>query len=63
MNQHLGKRLLERLGYEVVTANNGKEAIEEVAKTQFSCCFMDCQVASILIHVLPLSNTALLADA
>lgn len=44
MNQHLGKRLLEKLGYDVVTASNGEEAVEKVVHNTFRCCFMDCQM-------------------
>ena len=44
VNQHLGKRLLEKMGYAVVTANNGKEAVDLVAQTKFFCIFMDCQM-------------------
>lgn len=44
VNQHLGKRVLEKLGYSVVTANNGQEAVDKVMDTQFCCVFMDCQM-------------------
>jgi len=44
VNQRLGRRLLERLGYEVQAANNGQEAIDAVKHTQFYCCLMDCQM-------------------
>ncbi|KAI0348204.1 hypothetical protein BDW22DRAFT_64594 [Trametopsis cervina] len=44
VNQHLGKRLLERLGYDVETADDGEQAIQLVLKTRFQCCFMDCQM-------------------
>ncbi|KAH8099866.1 histidine kinase [Cristinia sonorae] len=44
VNQHLGKRLLEKLGYEVVTASDGQQAVDAVKKTKFACCLMDCQM-------------------
>ena len=48
MNQHLGKRVLEKLGYHVVTANNGQEAIDKVTHSRFFCVFMDCQMPGML---------------
>ncbi|EIW63719.1 uncharacterized protein TRAVEDRAFT_54910 [Trametes versicolor FP-101664 SS1] len=44
INQRLGCRLLEKLGYEVVTANDGKLAIDAIRKDYFACCLMDCQM-------------------
>ncbi|KAJ3557463.1 hypothetical protein NM688_g1459 [Phlebia brevispora] len=44
INQHLGKRLLEKLGYDVETASNGQEAVDKVLQIPFHCCFMDCQM-------------------
>ncbi|CDO68498.1 hypothetical protein BN946_scf184499.g23 [Trametes cinnabarina] len=44
VNQRLGCRLLEKLGYEVATANDGQQAIEMIRNTYFSCCLMDCQM-------------------
>ena len=44
VNQHLGKRLLEKLGYDVETASNGQEAVDKAMQMTFNCCFMDCQV-------------------
>ncbi|KAL6307832.1 hypothetical protein BKA93DRAFT_768057 [Sparassis latifolia] len=44
INQKLGRRVLERLGYEVVAANDGKQAIEAARRTLFFCCLMDCQM-------------------
>ncbi|KAH9884657.1 hypothetical protein C8Q73DRAFT_770527 [Cubamyces lactineus] len=44
VNQRLGCRLLEKLGYDVVTANNGQQAIDAIRKTYFACCLMDCQM-------------------
>ncbi|PSR93740.1 hypothetical protein PHLCEN_2v4635 [Hermanssonia centrifuga] len=43
INQHLGKRLLEKLGYDVVAVSNGQEAVDRVVQQNFICCFMDCQ--------------------
>ncbi|KAH9942971.1 histidine kinase [Amylocystis lapponica] len=44
INEQLGRRLLEKLGYEVVTANDGEKAVEAVKKTWFHACLMDCQM-------------------
>lgn len=44
VNQRLGKRQLEKLGYDVVAVNDGQEAIEAVKKQAFHSCLMDCQV-------------------
>ncbi|KAI0352202.1 hypothetical protein OH77DRAFT_1561431 [Trametes cingulata] len=44
INQRLGCRLLEKLGYDVTTANDGQQAIDAVRKTYFACCLMDCQM-------------------
>ncbi|KIP04325.1 hypothetical protein PHLGIDRAFT_25656 [Phlebiopsis gigantea 11061_1 CR5-6] len=44
VNQHLGKRLLEKIGCSVVTANNGQEAVDLVMQSKFFCIFMDCQM-------------------
>ncbi|KAI8980625.1 hypothetical protein BD414DRAFT_516347 [Trametes punicea] len=44
VNQRLGCRLLEKLGYEVMTANDGQQAIDAIHKTFFACCLMDCQM-------------------
>ncbi|EKM61530.1 uncharacterized protein PHACADRAFT_248203 [Phanerochaete carnosa HHB-10118-sp] len=44
VNQHLGKRLLEKLGYAVETASNGQEAVEKASQSRYFCCFMDCQM-------------------
>lgn len=50
VNQHLCKRLLEKLGYEVVTAGNGQEAVEKVLQIPFLCIFMDCQVSMLWLY-------------
>ncbi|KAI0328440.1 hypothetical protein GY45DRAFT_1347180 [Cubamyces sp. BRFM 1775] len=44
VNQRLGCRLLEKLGYDVMTANDGQQAIDAIRKTYFACCLMDCQM-------------------
>lgn len=44
INQRLGCRLLEKLGYEVSTANDGQQAIDAIRQTEFVCCLMDCQM-------------------
>ncbi|KAI0779040.1 hypothetical protein BD413DRAFT_124779 [Trametes elegans] len=44
VNQRLGCRLLEKLGYDVSTANDGREAIDAIRQTYFACCLMDCQM-------------------
>lgn len=44
INQRLGCRLLEKLGYEVITANDGEKAVTAIKQTAFCCCIMDCQM-------------------
>jgi len=44
INQRLGKRLVEKLGYEVTTASHGREAVEAVKRERFDMCLMDCQM-------------------
>ncbi|EED79627.1 hypothetical histidine kinase [Postia placenta Mad-698-R] len=44
VNQRLGCRLLEKLGYAVVTANHGQEALDAISRSTFYCCLMDCQM-------------------
>ncbi|RPD54486.1 hypothetical protein L227DRAFT_616135 [Lentinus tigrinus ALCF2SS1-6] len=44
VNQRLGCRLLEKLGYDVTTANDGQQAIAAVRQSYFVCCLMDCQM-------------------
>ena len=39
--QRVGKRLLEKLGYEVVVVKNGLEAVEAVQEYQFAAVLMD----------------------
>ncbi|KAL4250261.1 hypothetical protein ABKN59_003107 [Abortiporus biennis] len=44
VNQHLGKRLLQKLGYEVDTASDGQEAVDMIGQSSYLCCLMDCQM-------------------
>ncbi|CAL1693842.1 unnamed protein product [Somion occarium] len=44
VSQHIGRQFLKKLGYEVVTANDGQDAIEKVKTSSFTCCLMDCQM-------------------
>jgi signal transduction histidine kinase/CheY-like chemotaxis protein len=47
LNQRLGIRLLERLGYRVVAASDGREAIRAVAVEDFDAILMDCQMPEV----------------
>ncbi len=42
--QRLTKRMLEKLGYEAMTANNGQEAVEVVQALQIDFILMDIQM-------------------
>ena len=44
VNQQLMKELLKRRAYSVKVANNGKEALEMIAKTRFDIILMDIQM-------------------
>jgi signal transduction histidine kinase/DNA-binding response OmpR family regulator len=44
VNQLLATRLLEKRGHRVVTAGNGREALEALAKDTFDVVFMDVQM-------------------
>ncbi|KAH9926496.1 uncharacterized protein B0H18DRAFT_1006430 [Fomitopsis serialis] len=44
VNQRLGCRLLEKLGYEVVAVNDGQQAVDAVKQQAFHSCLMDCQM-------------------
>ncbi|KZP17379.1 hypothetical protein FIBSPDRAFT_957202 [Athelia psychrophila] len=44
INQRLGKRLVEKLGYEVNTANNGQEAVQIASQGGYGICLMDLQM-------------------
>jgi CheY-like chemotaxis protein len=41
-NRLIATRMLERLGFETVTAENGNEAVQAVAEKQFDAVLMDC---------------------
>jgi PAS domain S-box-containing protein len=43
-NQQVAKELLEEIGVVVVIANNGKEALDLLAKEHFDCVLMDMQM-------------------
>jgi CheY-like chemotaxis protein len=44
VNQVVAVRLLEKLGYQVDTAVNGKEALGELSKQSYELVLMDCQM-------------------
>ena len=44
VNQQLARRLLEKRGFEVVLANNGREAVEAHARGSFDFILMDLQM-------------------
>ena len=44
VNQKVAMRMLERAGHAVTIANNGKEALELVARKKFDLVLMDCQM-------------------
>jgi len=44
INQTLAKASLERLGYQPVIVNNGKEAVQAVIKNEYQIVFMDVQM-------------------
>ncbi len=44
VNQILGKTMLQKLGVEVDVANNGKEALQAIAKNTYDVILMDCQM-------------------
>jgi CheY-like chemotaxis protein/HPt (histidine-containing phosphotransfer) domain-containing protein len=44
LNQYLARHILESWDFEVVIVNNGREALEALAKTSFDCILMDVQM-------------------
>jgi PAS domain S-box-containing protein len=44
VNQRVATRLLEKMGYSVMVASSGKEAVEAVIANQFDLVLMDCQM-------------------
>ena len=44
INQKMAERLLEKQGWQVTIANNGKEAVEWVEKNEFDLVLMDVQM-------------------
>jgi signal transduction histidine kinase/DNA-binding response OmpR family regulator len=44
VNQRLAVRLLQKKNHNVTIANNGQEALDELAKTEFDVVFMDLQM-------------------
>ncbi|MBB3168326.1 response regulator [Simiduia aestuariiviva] len=44
VNQMVSKSMLQKLGYKVTLANNGKEALAALAEQSFNLVLMDCQM-------------------
>ncbi|MDP9014154.1 MAG: response regulator [Pseudomonadota bacterium] len=44
VNQRVAQRMLQKLSAEVTIANNGAEALERIAETEFDAVLMDCQM-------------------
>lgn len=46
VNQRLGKRLVEKMGFTVVTADDGQAAVDIVQRMECHLCLMDCQASA-----------------
>lgn len=44
INQRVAKSILEKLGYDIIVASNGQEALDSVSKQSFGIILMDCQM-------------------
>ena len=44
LNQQLAEAMLNEMGLDTVTANNGHEAVDRVLQTDFDLILMDCQM-------------------
>jgi CheY-like chemotaxis protein/HPt (histidine-containing phosphotransfer) domain-containing protein len=44
VNQRVAERLLQKLAADVTIANNGAEALERIAESEFDAVLMDCQM-------------------
>jgi signal transduction histidine kinase/CheY-like chemotaxis protein len=44
VNRKVAQRLIERLGYRVELAANGREAVERMARARYAAVLMDCQM-------------------
>jgi two-component system sensor histidine kinase/response regulator len=44
VNQRVAQRLLQKLAADVTIANNGAEALERIAESEFDAVLMDCQM-------------------
>jgi two-component system sensor histidine kinase/response regulator len=44
VNQMIARRMLERLGYAVTVARNGREAVDQARTTRFDAVLMDVQM-------------------
>jgi len=44
VNQRVAQRVLQKMSADVITANNGAEALERIAENSFDAVLMDCQM-------------------
>jgi signal transduction histidine kinase/DNA-binding response OmpR family regulator len=47
INQFAARQLLEKLGFDVDIARNGREAVEMSAREEYAAVFMDCQMPEV----------------